>query len=102
MRRIEIVFSRKHTDGDILIEADVVVGHSPGTPQTWNDPGDPDEWWIESCVDSETGEPVELTLYERETLICQAINVERTQRTTVTVETESRHEDASSDVITQW
>ena len=57
------------------IDIDVEVGHSPGQPPRFYppDPGEPDEFWIESAIDAASGEPVELEPHEIETAITTAI-----------------------------
>ncbi len=57
------------------IDLEVEVGHVPGQgPRFYpEDLGEPEEFWIESAVDAETGEPVELQPSEIETAITKAI-----------------------------
>lgn len=53
----------------------VQVGRQEGTAATFYppDPGDGDQWWVESAVDVSTDQPVELSLDEIERAIRAAI-----------------------------
>ena len=42
------------------IDIDVTVGHHPGVAQSWWEPGEPEQTWIEEAIDHD-GNPVELT-----------------------------------------
>ena len=52
------------------VDIEVTVGHRPGSPQTFTDPGDPDEWWIKEATHN--GRPIELDGLEAEEAVEQA------------------------------
>jgi len=56
------------------IEIDVEVGHVPERRESWDDPGDPAEWWVDQATNAATGDAVTLTLAEIEQAIEQCAN----------------------------
>ena len=61
------------------IDLEVNVGHRAGSSPTWFDPGDPEEWWIESATDDDN-QPVELTDDEQNEAVSRAAGTWRTDR----------------------
>ncbi len=58
-------------------EITVTVGFQEGSGQTWFDPGDPEEWWIEESINQSSGEVVDLDCTETEAAIKLAIKTKR-------------------------
>ena len=59
------------------IDLDVIVKHREGLSPTFQEPGEPDEWWIEQAVESLSSQPVELSHDERERAIMKGICAQR-------------------------
>ena len=51
------------------IQIDVTVGHFEGVPQSWHEQGEPEEFWIEQSVQSDTDEIIEIDDIETQTSI---------------------------------
>jgi len=56
-----------------IVDIDVDVGFRPGLAQSWYEPGEPEEWWIEKATD-ENGDTVELTEAEKDEAVEKAAN----------------------------
>ena len=66
--QIDVELYREESDEIIQ----VTVGHLPGTPQDWWNPGTPSETWVISAVD-EGGKEVKLSNHEEDIAVARAV-----------------------------
>ena len=68
--RLEINIDLYREKSDEIIQ--VTVGHVPGTPQDWWNPGSPSETWVINAVD-ESGKEVKLSDHEKDIAVARAV-----------------------------
>lgn len=54
-------------------DIEVRVGFRPGLAQSWHEPGEPEEWWIEGATDDDD-KTIELTDAEKDQAVEKAAN----------------------------
>ena len=54
-------------------DIEVEVGFRPGLAQSWHEPGEPEEWWIEGAT-ADDDKPIELTDAEKDEAVEKAAN----------------------------